>query len=115
MLLTSQGEKITDVLLHVLFLWSGMSFLLYNLITENAHSSLQVLLNVLCLGKFSPSLLGEDESLPLWVLVHFLSWKMPLTVRCTIDFIIALGEKKPCCKCTYLHFRIVQMFSRNAF
>lgn len=56
------------MLLHVLFLWSGLSFLLYNLITENAHSSLKALLNVLCLGKFPPSLLGEDESLPLWVL-----------------------------------------------
>ena len=85
--------------------------------TANAHSSHDALINVLCLGKFPPSLLGEEESLPLWVLVHFLNWKRPLIVRSTIDFIIACGGggKKPCFKYAYLHFRIGQMFLRLAF
>lgn len=66
----------------------------YNLIVENAHSFLKALLNMLCLGMFLPSLLGEDESLLLWVLVHFLSCKMPSIVRCTIDLITALGREE---------------------
>lgn len=49
---------------------------------------------MLCPGKFPPRLLGEDESLPLWVLVHFLSFKMPSIVSYTIDLIIASGEKE---------------------
>lgn len=49
---------------------------------------------MLYLWTFPPSLLGEDESLPLWFLVHFLNFKMPSIVRYTIDSIIALGEKE---------------------
>lgn len=66
----------------------------YNLIVENAHSFLKVLLNMICLGMFLPSLLGEDESLLLWVPLHFLNCTMPSIVRCTIDLIIALGRKE---------------------
>lgn len=46
---------------------------------------LRALPNMRCPGKFPPSLLGEDESLPLWILVHFLSFKMPSIVSYTID------------------------------